>query len=92
VPLEDVEAALVLALMAAESLHGAAQLRLDAAHYLDAERRACVVDASTELGRHLNQLFIGFLRRELEQQSFRVERLGTTEKCDAKVALANAAC
>ena len=35
VPLEEVEASLLLAVLATESLHGEAQVRLDAAHFLD---------------------------------------------------------
>jgi hypothetical protein len=75
VPVEEVEASLVLALFAVESLHGEAQTRLDARHWLDAERRACVVDAGTPVGRALNRLFVGFLRREFGEAAFRVERL-----------------
>ena len=76
VPLEDVEASLVLSVMAAESLHGETQVRLDANHHLDASRRACVIDVSTAVGRDFNRLFIGFIRREFGEDSFRVERVG----------------
>lgn len=75
VPLEDVEATLVLALMGAESLHGEAQVRLDAAHFLDSERGACVIDASTSVGRDFNRLFVGFVRREFGVDAFTVERV-----------------
>jgi hypothetical protein len=75
VPLEDVEAALLLAILAAESLHGEAQVRLDAAHFLDADRRACVIDAATTVGRDVNRLFVGFLRREFDEGALAVERL-----------------
>jgi hypothetical protein len=74
-PLEDIEAALTLSLLAVESLHGEAQTKLDAAHFLDAPRRACVVDATTEVGQALNRVFTGFLRREFGGESFRVERI-----------------
>ena len=63
VPLEDVEAALLLALWGTESLHGVAQTFLDAGHYLDAAKRQCAIDAATPVGRCLNRLFAGFLRR-----------------------------
>lgn len=79
VPVEDIEATLLLALWGTESLHGESQVRLDAAHFLDPERRACVIDASTPVGRTVNRLFVGFLRREFGPDSFRVERRdGTT--------------
>ena len=61
--------------MAAESLHGQAQVRLDAAHAVDAEKRSCVVDASTPVGRDLNRLFIGFVSREFGPDSFEVDRV-----------------
>lgn len=72
---EDVEASLVLALLATESLHGESQVRLDAAHAIDASKRSCVVDASTAVGRDLNRLFAGFVTREFGAHSFQVERV-----------------
>lgn len=54
VEMEDVESSVVLAIMAAESLHGEAQTRLDVAHHLDPATRACVIDAGTPVGRDLN--------------------------------------
>jgi hypothetical protein len=75
VSFEDVEASFVLAIMATESLHGQAQVRLDAAHAVDADKRSCVIDASTPVGRDLNRLFIGFVSREFGQDSFEVERV-----------------
>jgi len=75
VPPEDLEASLLLAVLSAESLHGEAQVRLDAAHFFDQNRRACVIDSGTAVGRDHNRLFIGFLRREFGEDAFRVERL-----------------
>lgn len=75
VPLEVIEATLVLALMAVESLYGEAQVRLDAAHFFDDHRRACVIDAGTPVGRDLNRLFVGFVHREFGVDAFRVERV-----------------
>jgi hypothetical protein len=74
-PLEEAEASLVLSLFAVGSLHGEAQVRLDAVHALNAERRQCLIDASTEVGKALNCVFVGFLRREFGEAAFRVERL-----------------
>ena len=71
----DVEASLLLALVSAESLHGEAQVRLDAAHAFDGARRVCVIDAGTAVGRDVNRLFAGYLRREFGPESFQVERL-----------------
>lgn len=75
VPLDEIEATLVLAIMGVESLHGEAQVRLDAAHFFDILRRACVIDAGTPVGRDLNRLFVGFVRREFGVDAFTVERI-----------------
>jgi hypothetical protein len=77
VPMEEVEALLVSALTTTEILHGADQVRLDGAHVLDTERRACVIDASTPVGQDFNRLFVGFLRREFGEDAFQVERVDT---------------
>ena len=75
VPFAEAESSLVLAIMAAESLHGQSQVRLDASHAADANKRCCVIDASTPVGRDLNRLFIGFINREFGPDSFTVERI-----------------
>lgn len=76
VPIEEVEATLLLAIFAVESLHGESQTRLDAAHSFDTDKRACVIDASTAVGHDLARIFTGFLRREYGEDSFQVERVG----------------
>jgi hypothetical protein len=73
-PIEEVESSLLLAILAAEGLHGEADVRLDAAHYFDAAGRTCVIDATTPVGRDLNRLFVNFLRREFGEDCFQVER------------------
>lgn len=75
VPIEEIEASLLLAVFATESLHGEAQTRLDAAHYLDSAKRACVIDAGTPVGRDINRLFVGFIGREFGPDVFNVERI-----------------
>lgn len=75
IPLEDVESSVVLALLSAASLHGESQVRLDAGHYFDLDQRACVIDAGTLVGRDLNKLFVGYLRREFGDDTFTVERV-----------------
>ena len=75
VPLEEIEVTLLLALFAAESLHGESQVQLDAAHHLDEGQVALVIDAGTLVGRDLNRLFVGFLRREFGADAFQVERV-----------------
>ena len=73
-PIREVESSLLLAIMAAENLYGEAAVRLDAAHFLDIDQRACVIDAGTPVGRDINRLFVGFLIREFGPDSFVVER------------------
>jgi hypothetical protein len=75
VSFEEVQASLVLALLATESLHGESQVRLDAGHAVDADKRSCVIDASTAVGRDLNRLFAGFITREFGADVFEVERV-----------------
>lgn len=77
VPIEDIEASLLLAVVSVESLHGESQVQLDVHHLLDAARHACVIDASTPVGRDLNRLFVGYLRREFGEDTFRVKRVDT---------------
>jgi hypothetical protein len=79
VPLHDVEITLLLALVAVESLHGETQVRLDAKHDVDADRRACTIDAATPVGRDLNRLFVGFARREYGEGTFRVDRVSAAQ-------------
>jgi len=77
--MSEVEAAFVLAIFATESIHGESDTRLLAEHAMELQTRTCVVDASTELGRDLNRLFVGFLRREFGDDGFRVERIARAE-------------
>jgi hypothetical protein len=79
VPLEEIEESLLLAVTAAECLHGCEQVRLDTEHYLDHKSRSCVIDAATQVGRDLNRLFLGFLRRGFGEDSFRVEHVSGTQ-------------
>lgn len=78
VPKAEVEASLLLAIIAVEGLHGEAQTRLDAGHAISGKFGACVIDASTPVGLDLAKVFTAFLRREFGEDSFRVERLHPT--------------
>jgi negative regulator of replication initiation len=75
VPLGEIEATLLRTLLTAEYLHGPARVRLDAAHYLDAQSKTCVVDATTPVGDDVNKLFVGALETEFGPDSFSVERV-----------------
>jgi len=73
--LHEAEESLLLAVLAVESLYGRSPVRLDAAFCLDREKRSCVVDAGSEVGRAIARIFTGFLTRQFGEEAFRVERL-----------------
>ena len=75
IPLQKVEEPLALSGLPAESLHGRAQVRLDASFSLDKEKRACIVDAGTEVGCHIARIFTGYLTQEFGEGAFSVRRL-----------------
>lgn len=91
VPFRDVEESLLLAVLATESLHGRSLVRLDASFCLDESRRACVVDAGTEVGRHIARIFTGFLTREFGEEAFKVERVDETQALHAPLRAMGAA-
>jgi hypothetical protein len=75
VPADEIDATLLLALLATQSLHGESRVRLDTSHGFDPEHQACAIDASNQVGVDLNRLFVGFITREFGADSFRVERI-----------------
>ena len=79
VDIDDVQDALTLAALGAETLHGRAKLRLDASFRLDRQRRRCTIDGSTRVGEDVARLFTGYLTRQFGEQAFRVRR-GTDGK------------
>ena len=84
--LHEAEESLLLAVLAVESLYGRSPVRLDAAFCLDREKRSCVVDAGSEVGRAIARIFTGFLTRQFGEEAFRVERLaGLTSESAAPV-------
>jgi hypothetical protein len=75
VPLEEIEATLLLAVLAAEGLHGEAEVRLEGYHSFDPQRRSCTIDAATAVGRDINRLFVSFIRHEFGASAFQIERI-----------------
>ena len=71
----EVEATFNLSLMSVESLHGESRVCLEARHAFDSASRTCAIDATGEVGRDLNQLFVGFINREFSRDHFRIECL-----------------
>ncbi|MFO0839078.1 MAG: hypothetical protein U1D55_11210 [Phycisphaerae bacterium] len=74
VSLQDVEETLLLAVLAIGSLYGESSVRLDASYTMDADRRGCVIDGSTEVGQAVSRVFTGFASREFGDESFTVRR------------------
>ncbi len=76
VSMEEAEATLHLAVLAAESLHGESTVRMDAAYSIDEEHRICVIDGNNEVGRCICRIFTGYLTREFGADAFRVRPAG----------------
>ena len=74
VSLEMVEEALLLSVVAVESLHGRSALRLCTSFYLDKKHRACVIERDTVVGQHIARVFTGYLTQEIGEEAFRVTR------------------
>ena len=80
VPMEEVQASILLAMLGCESLHGETDVHLNTTYTLDAAKRSCVVDVSNDVGRDLNRLFAGFLRREFGRGQFSVKRVDSVAR------------
>lgn len=74
VDIADVADTLTLSILGAEHLHGRSKVRLDGWWHLSRQTRICTIDASTQVGRDLAQLFTGYLSREFGDSSFTVRR------------------
>ncbi len=70
----DVLALLDEAIVNTESIHGTDLVRLDARFAEDSARGALVIDATSPVGRTLNQLLVGLARREFGETGFAVSR------------------
>ncbi len=91
VPFVEAMATLELALIAVESLHGEARARMDARFAGCPLTRVLVVDSSTHVGQALNQVFVGYARREFGEASFTVTRCPAAAPSAAKGEPCNAA-
>ena len=74
VPARDIEETLTLALMAVESLHGRARVRMDGRFRLDKDRRICLIDAGTRIGADLAKIFTGYVTREYGEKAVDITR------------------
>ena len=69
------EETLLLAMVAAEGLHGESRVRMDARYATDPKLFTIVVDVSTVVGEDIASIFTAFIARELGQGKFLVHRL-----------------
>ena len=72
VPLDEAEAALLLAIVAAEALHGQPAVRLGVRYLFGEGKRACVIDGAGKMARHVALIFTQFLIREFGENAFQV--------------------
>jgi hypothetical protein len=75
VSLRDIEETLLLALTAAEGVHGEARVRLEGGFRLCREHRDLAIDASGEVGRDLARVFTHLLSRQFGEEAFTVARV-----------------
>ena len=81
VPLDEAESALILAIIAAEALHGQPAVRLSLRYLFGEEKRACVIDGDNDVARQVVMIFTQFLIHQFGDDAFQVtqpakERLG----------------
>ena len=74
IPAGEIEETLLLAVLAAEGLHGQPRVRLEAGYTFDEAEHACVIDSGSEVGRDICCIFGGFAIREFGADAFRVSR------------------
>ena len=78
-----VEDTLVVAVCAAEGVHGQVPVRLEAVFRLDKGARTGVVDGSTPVGRTIAGILTGLLTREFGEDAFSVKRITAQPNVDA---------
>ncbi len=77
VEMKSVEDSLMLAALAAESVHGRSSVRIDACFRLDPKSRICLIDEGTDVGRTIAHVFLGYLSTEFGEGAFSLRRTNT---------------
>jgi hypothetical protein len=75
VAFSDIQDTVFMTILAAEGIHGHAEVRLHPSHTLDEETRTCVVDGSTPVGQTIARVLTCLLTREFGEEAFTVEPL-----------------
>jgi hypothetical protein len=76
---DDVVASLLLTTWATGSLHGETALKLDCWFQADHERHILLVDFNSPVGRDLDRILCGYLRREFDAQQFQIDVISVEE-------------
>lgn len=75
IPLDEAQDTLELSVIAAEALHGQSEVRLEAEYKMDFPTRTCLIHATSDAGRDLLQIFVGYLSEEFGEKAFAVRRI-----------------
>jgi hypothetical protein len=84
---DTIEAQMALAIVAAECVFGQAKVRISAGYCItshsqaeDSERYQVAIDVSTDVGEFIAQVFTGLVIRQLGEDKFTVDRVGSEEQ------------
>lgn len=81
VPMAGVEETLLMAVVAAEGIHGRARVRLDVKFAANAEGRTRTVSADSEAGQSVAKIFTELLVLEIGEGAFEVSDGETAQRC-----------
>ena len=83
----EVRDTLRLAASATQSVYGRRRFLLEADFDLSEAERACWIDATNEVGRHLHQIFRGYVVSEFPPHSFTVSKVSQPRIPDIPLAV-----
>jgi hypothetical protein len=72
VPMQEVEATMLLSRLATESLHGFDRVELEASCHVDHRQRSVAIEQNSDVGHTLALIFLGYCRREFGEGAIRV--------------------
>lgn len=87
ISMTEVRDTLRLAALATQSVFGRQRVLIDADFDLSEADHACWIDASNDVGRHLHQVFRGYVSREFPPHSFTASRVSEAEVPSVALAL-----
>lgn len=84
---ETIETRMALAIVAAECVFGQAKVRISAGYYVTYDSQTegsdgyqVAIDVSTDVGEFIAQVFTGLIIRQLGEDKFTVDRIGSEEQ------------